>query len=189
MAATRGSRSLVDVAAELTVEDVWAIPDDGYRRELIDGMLFVSPAPRVSHQRVVTQLVVTLVAACPEGLEVLVAPVDWVVSDTTLLQPDIVVARPADYPPDELNLRKPPVLVVEVLSPSTARYDVGTKRLAYEAAGVPWYWLVDPHERRLTVLQLVDGAYVEAADVRGTDAYDAAVPFAVRVVPADLVRR
>jgi Uma2 family endonuclease len=177
------------MAGPLTCDDVWAMPDDGYRRELIDGMLVVNPTPRVSHQRVVTRLVQLLGPSCPEDLELLVAPVDWVVSDTTLLQPDIVVARPADYPPDELNLRKPPVLVVEVLSPSTARYDVGTKRLAYEAAGVPWYWVVDPQEPRLTVLQLVDGAYVEAADVRGHDAYAATAPFAVRVAPADLVRR
>ena len=164
------------------------MPDDGYRRELIDGMLVVNPAPRVSHQRIVTRLVVSLVASCPEDLEVLVAPVDWVVSDTTLLQPDVLVARPADYPEDQLNLRRPPVLVIEVLSPSTARYDAGTKRLAYEAAGVPWYWLIEPDEPRLTVLQLVNGAYVEAAAVSGNRAYQAADPFVVRVVPADLVR-
>ena len=61
------------------------------------------------------------------------------------------------------------MLVVEVLSPSTAS-DLGTKRLAYEAAGVPAYWLVDPHEPRLTVLALHDGRYVSEAEAWRTSA-------------------
>ena len=163
------------------------MPDDGYRHELIDGALIVTPAPRHRHQRALTRLLVLLANACPPELEALPAPFDYKISEYTMLEPDIVVARTADYGP--LRLEKTAVLVVEILSPSTAKYDTGLKRLAYEAAGVPWYWLVDPQEPRLTVLQLVDGAYVEAADVRGHDAYDAAAPFAVRVVPAGLVRR
>lgn len=171
----------------LTVDDVWAIPDDGRRRELIDGMLVVNPAPRLPHQRALIRLGVLLTNACPADLEVLPAPVDWVVSDTTLLQPDLVVARKADYPAHQLNLRKPPLLVVEIRSPSTARFDAGTKRLAYEAAGVPWYWMIDPAESRLTVLELVDGSYTERGVVVGADAFDASGPFPVRVVPGALV--
>ncbi|MBA3653480.1 MAG: Uma2 family endonuclease [Actinobacteria bacterium] len=172
----------------LTVEDVWAMPDDGRRRELIDGVLIVSPSPRLPHQRVATRLVGLLLAACPDELEVFAAPLDWVISDTTLLQPDVIVARKADYAPHGPNLRKAPVFVVEVRSPSTARYDAGTKRLAYEAAGAQWYWMVDPDGPGLVVLELVDGAYREVARVSDDEPYDATAPFAVRVVPADLVR-
>jgi Uma2 family endonuclease len=187
MAFARRSRSLAEMATELfTCEDVWAIPDDGRRRELIDGVLIVTPAPRISHQRVLTRLLVLLATACPPDLEVLAAPLDYKISDHTLLQPDILVARKADY--GVLRLEKTPVLVVEIRSPSTAHYDAGTKRLAYEAAGVLWYWMVDPDEPSLTVLELVDGAYMEVASAVGDEAYAADEPFSVRVVPADLIR-
>src|SRR5207302_2669731 len=159
VAATPRSRSLGLVAAELTCEDVWAMPDDGYRHELIDGALIVTPAPSWRHQLALGALFALLREHCPPDLRVLVAPVDWVISDTTFVEPDIVVARKADFGPPRPE--KPPLLAVEVRSPSTARFDAGTKRLAYEAAGLRWYWLVDPDAPSITVLELVDGSYVE----------------------------
>lgn len=189
MARPHGSHSLVDVATYpsdlLTCDDVWAMPDDGRRRELIDGMLIVNPAPRHLHQRASMRLSLLLGNACPPDLEVLAAPFDYKISDTTLLLPDIIVARKIDYGP--LRLEVAPLLVVEIRSPSTAKFDVGTKRLTYEAAGVRWYWLVDPDQPSLTVLELVDDAYVEVASVTGDDAYDAAEPIPARVVPSALV--
>lgn len=168
-----------------TCEDVWAMPDDGRRRELIDGVLIVSPSPGFAHQRALGRLFILLSAACPPEFEVIPAPFDYKISGNTLVVPDITVARTADY--GRLRLEKTPLLVVEVRSPSTGRIDAGTKRLTYEAAGIPWYWLVDPIEPRLTVLQLVDGAYVEAASVAGDEVYEATAPIPVRVVPIDLV--
>jgi Uma2 family endonuclease len=96
------------------------------------------------------------------------------------------VARNADV--GEKRLERTPVLVVEVHSPSTRKTDLGTKRLAFEAAGVPVYWLVDPDVPSLTVLRPDEGRYVEEAVVEGDGVYDGVSPFAVRVVPADLVR-
>ena len=84
------------------------------------------------------------------------------------------------------NLRRAPVLVVEVLSGSTRRIDLGTKRLAFEAAGVPSYWLVDPDEPGLIVLELAGGHYEEAARVTGAESWTAASPFPVRIVPVEL---
>ena len=78
--------------------------------------------------------------------------------------------------------------MIEVLSPTTARIDKGSKRLAFEGAGVPSYWLVDPDAPSLTVLELVGGAYAEVAFVPGEERFTAARPFPVTVVPADLVR-
>ncbi|MGI9119591.1 MAG: Uma2 family endonuclease [Acidimicrobiales bacterium] len=74
------------------------------------------------------------------------------VSDSTVFQPDVLVTRRSDV--GATRLEGAPLLVVEVLSPSTRLTDRGTKRLAYEAAGVPSYWLVDPHQPSLTVLHL-----------------------------------
>lgn len=170
----------------LTQQDLQAMPDDGHRYELVDGVLIVTPAPKILHQRVLMRLAMLLQQAAPAGVEVLPAPTDYVVSAVTVLQPDLLVARSADL--GEANLQRTPLLVVEVGSPSTIRIDRGTKRLAFEAAGVPSYWLVDPDEPSLTTLELVDGVYVEAAQVAGNEAFTATSPFPLQVVPVDLVR-
>ena len=169
----------------LTYDDLRAMPDDGHRYELVDGTLIVTPAPKIPHQRVVGRLIVVLSQAAPDEYEVLPAPVDYVVSERTVLQPDVLVARRSELGLD--NLRRAPVLVVEVLSGSTRRIDLGTKRLAFEAAGVPSYWLVDPDEPGLIVLELAGGHYEEVARVSGDEAWTAVRPFPVRIVPTELV--
>lgn len=101
--------------------------------------------------------------------------------------PDIVVAL--DEEVGRARLERTPLLLVEVGSRSTRLVDMGTKRLAYEAAGVPEYWLVDPDEPSLTVLRLIGGRYEEVARVVGEEAYEATYPFAVTIVPGRLGRR
>ncbi|MGH9189151.1 MAG: Uma2 family endonuclease [Acidimicrobiales bacterium] len=173
--------------APLTIDDLEKVPDDGHRYEILDGMLLVTPAPNTSHQTCVLVLGSVLLAAAGPGYTVLPAPYDWVIGPGTSFQPDIVVARTADVGP--LRLERTPLLVVEVLSPSTRLVDLNLKRAAYEAAGVPAYWLVDPVGPSLTVLRLDEGArYIEEASVAGTDAHHASHPFPVTVVPAALLR-
>ncbi len=171
--------------APLTEDDLATMPDDGHRYELLDGALLVTPAPNVSHQRFVTRLLVLLDGARQQGLEVFVAPTDVRLSSITVLEPDVLVVRTADLTP--ARVEGPPLLVVEVLSPSTRRIDLGSKRLAYEAAGVPAYWLVDPDVPSLTVLELDAGAYVERATVAGDEPFHATFPFDVTVVPVRLL--
>ncbi len=175
------------LSAPLTVADVWAIPDDGHRYELIEGVLIVTPAPGAAHQTCAAWIWSLLrAAAAPEHL-VLMAPFDWVAGPQTLLQPDVLVARRADVAATgDKRLERPPILVVEVASQSTRMVDRGTKRLAFAAAGVPVYWLVEPDEPSLTVLRLREGAYVDEATASGDEAYTAAEPFAVTVVPSRL---
>lgn len=171
--------------AALTYDDLQNIPEDGHRYELLDGTLLVTPAPNRAHQRCVLQLVVLLHAAAPAELEVIVAPFDWLIGPRTSFEPDVLVARRADV--GERNLPHPPVLAVEVLSPSTRRIDLVLKRDAYAAAGVASYWIVDPDEPSLTALRLEAGAYVEEAVVSGTGSLVASAPFPVTVVPARLL--
>ncbi|OBG89598.1 hypothetical protein A5699_13475 [Mycobacterium sp. E802] len=103
------------------------------------------------------------------------------------LQPDVLVGRFEDF--TDKDLPKPPVLVVEVLSPSTALNDLNTKKAAYERLGVQSYWVIDPQQVTLTVFELRDGAYVQAAAVSGSEGYEAKLPFPVRIVPLDLLGR
>ncbi len=180
------ARAITEPTDLLTCEDVWAMPDDGRRHELIDGALIVTPAPRWLHQRASSRLHVILASACPADLEVLAAPFDYLISRTTMLEPDVLVVRRADFAPERLEAT--PVMVVEIRSPSTANIDAGTKRLTYEKAGVPWYWMVDPDEPSLTVLELVGGRYRQVAAVADDEAYEAHEPISARVVPTDLVR-
>jgi len=172
--------------APLTHADLEGMPDDGHRYELVDGVLVVTPAPGKLHQRCVARLTALLLAAAGSGHEVLAAPFDYLVGPATLLQPDVLVARREDV--GEARLERSPLLVVEVLSPSTRLTDLGTKRLAYEAAGVPAYWLVDPGDPGLTVLRLHEGRYLTEAEVVAAERYPASFPFDVEVVPSELVR-
>jgi Uma2 family endonuclease len=171
--------------AALTEDDLASMPDDGHRYELLDGTLLVTPAPNEGHQTCVISLVVLLRGARQPSQKVLVAPFEVRLSRVTVLEPDLLVADKANMTPTRLE--GAPLLAVEVLSPSTRRIDLGTKRLAYEAAGVPAYWLVDPEVPSLTVLELDAGRYVERATVTGDESFHATVPFAVTVVPARLL--
>lgn len=161
------------------------MPDDGNRYELIDGLLVVSPSPSWRHQRVVGRLYRTLVDACPDDLEVFVAPLDVVLGDDTVVIPDVLVARRADL--GEHELRSVPMLAVEVRSPSTARADRWLKWSRYESAGVSSYWIVDPNAMSLTAWDLIDGAYGQVAQVDADSSWTAAHPFPVAMTPRHLV--
>lgn len=169
----------------LTYDDLQRMPEDGHRYELVDGVLLVTPSPGAPHQSCVGELFALLRAARPSGVLVFVAPFDFVAGDLTVLEPDLMVMLRADV--GDANTTVPPLLVVEVVSPSSRRTDHSIKRLAYADAGVPVYWIVDPAEPSLTALHLVDGRYVEVAHVTGDAAHDAELPYPVRVVPARLL--
>jgi Uma2 family endonuclease len=171
----------------LTRADLDAMPDDGHRYELIDGVLIVTPAPVWMHQRVVSNVVFLLRLACPDDLEVLFAPFDVALTDDTVMQPDVLVARRSDYSRRGLE-RTAPVLAVEVLSPSTRRIDLMLKWSRFEAAGCASYWVVDPDDPSLVAWDLLDGKYVEVGKVSGDEEFRAVLPFEVGVVPNVLVR-
>ena len=137
--------------SEWTVEMVRALPDDGNRYEVIDGELFVTPAPSVFHQRAVRELlflVAPYVRAHRIG-EALMAPADVVVyGPRKFVQPDVfVVPLVNDAPMRAWTEVGRLLLAVEVLSPSTAHVDRGRKRTLYKEKAVPEYWIVDTDER------------------------------------------
>jgi Uma2 family endonuclease len=146
----------------------------------------VTPAPGTNHQICLGRLYQQLDAALPADLTVLLAPYDWVINDNTVVQPDLLVARTDQLGPTRLETT--PLLVAEILSPSTARGDRGTKRLTYQDAGVATYWIIDPEAPvTLTALHLDDtGTYHTAAIAAGDTPYSDA-RLGITIVPATLL--
>lgn len=189
-----GRRELVDGCLIITREvghwtpaDLLELPEDNRKHELLDGQLVISPSPRPIHQRVVSRLVVALAAVLPPELEVLTAPVDVHIPHglPTLLLPDVLVV-PTITVDTELVSR--PVLAVEVLSPSTRRFDLGRKRAAYARYGIGVYLVVDPLVPELTVLTLDGADYVETARGEGEALVHVGGPVVLDVSAAQLVR-
>jgi len=169
----------------LTVDDIEAMPDDGNRYELIDGVLVVSPAPGPRHQRIVFNLWRLLDDHAPTDLWAMGAPLDVVLGRRTWVEPDVLVARKADF--DDKRLPVPPLLAVEVLSPSTSLTDLNVKFDRYQRSRIPSYWVVDPAEPRLIAWEHRAGKYVEVADVGAAEAWTPSQPFAVTITPGLLV--
>jgi Uma2 family endonuclease len=137
---------VMSAATTWTAEMVRALPDDGKRYEVIDGELFVTPAPSRHHQRAVRELVLRLgqyLRANPT-VEVLDSPADISAGQRALVQPDVfVVPRREGAMPRGWEEIGSLVLAVEILSPTTARADRHKKRRLYQRERVPEYWIVD----------------------------------------------
>jgi Uma2 family endonuclease len=153
----------MNAAQQTTYSDLVSWPDDGRRYELYDGEVYVAPAPMPRHQIALMEILGRLwrYAEHSGGL-VLAAPIDIVFDELNVLQPDIAYfssSRRHHVQPDAVT-RVPPDLVVEVVSPSTVRNDLGRKKATFARFGVPEYWLVDPRVERIERYDLVDGRYV-----------------------------
>jgi len=136
------------VDIRLNYDDLCLLPNDGKRYEIIDGELFVTPAPNFAHQRMVTRLTRHLSAFVEDnGLgEIFVSPFDVVFSEFDVVEPDILYISKARYSVvTEKNVQGAPDLVIEVLSQSTARIDRTTKLKLYARYGVKEYWIIDPN--------------------------------------------
>jgi len=160
------------------------IPDDRRRHELIDGVIISSPLPNLPHQRALTRLAIRLVDAVPKEHETLPGPLDVQTGPRTVVQPDVLV-----LPSRDMEAPMPlPTLVVEVLSPFNRDHDLVAKRDVYQAAGVPSYWIIDPDEPSITILELQREQYVEIARANGDQQITAHNPYEITLVPNDLVR-
>jgi Uma2 family endonuclease len=177
-----------DASREYMVDDLDRTPDDGRRYELIDGVLVVSPAPAWPHQRVAFELAILLSQQFPANILVIPGPGVRMSLKTELI-PDIVAVRRADLTLSEARITKPPLLAVEVRSPSTALFDLNIKKAVYERFGIESYWIVVPdiEKPELIAFELRDGKYVEEAHVIGEQLFRAKRPFDVEIVPSALV--
>jgi len=170
----------------LTIADLEAMPDDGHRYELLGGSIVVNAAPAPRHQRASGVLYRLLVPTCPPGHEVLYAPVDLDLPGGQRVEPDLVVAPTASIGEQRLSL--PVLLVVELVSPSTAVWDTVAKRAAYAEAGIEHYWMVDTRkgQERFTALSLPSGAREYRVVTESDARIDVEDPIAVSVPLAAL---
>lgn len=136
-----------------TYEDYLKIDDDN-QYELIGGKLILVPAPRTFHQRVKGRLYVCIYDYIRKNNlgEVLDAPTDVLLSDIEKPQPDILfISKERLDIITEMNVQGAPDLVVEILSPSTGKYDKVEKSKMYYKYGVKEYWIVDPDHKTIEV--------------------------------------
>ena len=139
-------------AAKMTYDQYCLLPEDGKQHELIDGELFVTPAPTPRHQRILGKLYSQLSAYVETNSlgEVYVAPVDIVLDKHTVVQPDVLfISQGRLGIVREKAIAEAPDLVVEILSPSTFYKDLRRKMAAYSQFGVQEYWIVDPEKQTI----------------------------------------
>ena len=154
----------------LTYEDYCALPDDGRRYEILEGELAVTPSPSRSHQEFAANLLVVLKTfVTAHGLgRVFIAPFDVILEKTSVVVPDLLfVSRERLSIVTDRGVEGPPDLIVEILSPGTARRDRGEKAQLYARHGVRHYWLADPDARVLETLELDRSRYRETGRLTG----------------------
>ncbi len=149
----------MEVKTRLTAEEFFRLYPEESRLELIDGEVFEMPAPSFEHQEILSRIFVPmrLYAESKSVAKVVVSPVDVVLSEECVLQPDIMAVK------DKQKIRGrifgSPDLVVEVVSPSTFKRDLTDKMKLYERHKVKEYWLVFPLEKTIMVYELKDDGY------------------------------
>jgi Uma2 family endonuclease len=165
-------------------------PEDGRRYELYDGEVYEVPSPILLHQIVAGRLYVMLNDHVREhGGIVLFAPLDIVLTDYDVVQPDLLLFTKERE--GLLKLRKPnrvpPDLAIEILSPGTAANDRGRKMQLLARHRVREYWLVDPEAVTIEVFALSGGQFALASTTSGRERVPSLLLPDLALLPADLV--
>lgn len=148
----------------LTYDDLLSFPDDGLRRELIEGELIVSPSPYTRHQVLSGRLFLAFAnhLASAGGASVYYAPLDVIFSKHNVVEPDLIVVLDEQREiVTEANIKGVPALLIEIVS--NPRLDRVRKRDLYAKFGVPEYWIVDPDADRVEVYHLGPDGYGKPA--------------------------
>lgn len=155
-------------------DDLVALGED-VRAELIAGAIVTSPSPSPPHQAALFLVGAELAGPFQRGRGGpggwwLIPDVDVSFGSHDVVRPDLSGWRRERVPafPSTRPVPDRPDWVCEGLSPGSAVYDQGAKRALYASAGVPWYWILDPLNRTLLVLELRDAAYVTHSIVGDT---------------------
>lgn len=155
-------------SVKLTYEDYVLFPDDGKRHEIIDGEHYVTPAPNTRHQAIVVNLLRLVAPFVYERRlgRVYAAPIDVVLSEPDIVQPDLIFVSAARASiVTATNVQGAPDLAVEILSEGSRRKDEVVKRKLYQRSGVAEYWIVDPELETGKVYRLEGSSYRRMAEL------------------------
>jgi Uma2 family endonuclease len=157
----------VDTGKQYTYQEYLELENiPGYRHEILEGALIREPSPNVLHQRVVGRLLLVLHEYFrqkdPDG-EVFLSPLDVVLSEFTVVQPDLLYVSCEQNIIKDTRIEGAPKLVVEVLSPASARKDRLQKLHIYRKAAVEHFWVINPQEKTAECFHLRDGQYALVA--------------------------
>ncbi|MBL8809795.1 MAG: Uma2 family endonuclease [Planctomycetaceae bacterium] len=171
----------------LTYQDYVLFPNDGNRHEIINGRHYMNAAPSPRHQAISRHIQFQLYQQIElKGLGAVIdAPIDVQLSESDVVQPDLVVILSENHIITPTRVKGVPDLVIEVLSASQRAHDLQLKKQLYEQAGVPEYWIVDPENQTatkyvLTTAMVYDEGTVETAEITWKSS--------VGDFPVDLVR-
>jgi Uma2 family endonuclease len=170
----------------MTAAEYLALPETSRFEELINGELIVTPPPVTGHQEINGNVYFLVRTLMPNG-KVFHPPTGVYFDDDNIPEPDVVwVAENSRCKIGEKLLEGPPDLIVEILSPSTARNDKVEKFQLYEKFGVPEYWIVDPVHKLIEAWVLDGGRYV-LQGVYGVDDTFASAVLSSKVVDVKLI--
>ena len=173
--ATQPATSTSTVIQRLwTQEEYWRLPEGPPYYELEDGELIEMAAPRGKHQRIIKRLGTIIDAYLLQNPIGEIWPTVAVeLSNTRIYIPDLsfLLTEHFNRFADDIAIKGPPDLVVEVLSPSTASRDKTQKLRAYLRAGVPWYWLVETESLLITEYRYTPDGYLVSQTIRPLEAF------------------
>lgn len=156
---------------KLTYDDYLNLPNDGKRHEIIDGEHYMTPAPQTRHQIVLRNIgrILSIYVEDNDLGQLLYAPIDVLLSETTVVQPDIIFIRKKREQIIKRNyIEGPPDLIIEILSPGNENLDRVTKMKHYAIFGVGEYWLID-YEARILEQYVLRGDIFERQGVFSED--------------------
>ena len=151
----------MQTAIKFNYQDYLQLPENK-RYEIIDGELFMVPSPNEAHQRILLTLTTILLNYVKKNKlgYIYCAPFDVLFSEEDIVQPDIIfVSNENRKIITKDNIQGTPDLLIEILSPGTSKRDLGIKKKLYAKKGVREYWIVDPVQETIEVLNLKEGEF------------------------------
>ena len=162
--------TLITTRPPRTIREVFDALPEGTLAQLIENQLVMSPSPTDKHQKILISIVFLILKYLennPTG-ELRIAPYDVHLDVDNVFQPDIIFIKSENLSKIEQNgFHGAPSLVIELLSPGTARYDRYQKKVVYERSGVQEYWIVDPDTKNVNGYFLEEGRYGDPIDYVG----------------------
>jgi len=165
-------------ARPITRHEYALIPFGAPNYQLIEGDLIMAPSPGTFHQGIAGKLhrvIGNFLDTHPLG-RLFIAPLDVHLSDINIYQPDLLFIRKENLAIiEEHGIEGAPDLLVEILSKTTQKYDLGIKRTIYARTGVEEMWIIDPAKRSLALYRLAENADTPAATYRAKQRFSSTV--------------